>query len=385
MATRTATAAITLTDLKDGQDSVTAFLTNENHSFVANDAGTVHPDTIGLFSSYVKVFVGGTLQTYSVGTNPQAGKFGIGPLSSSSTGWEFTVDTSTGEIKADAIGSANINKVTVPVYYNNEGSVNNFSLEISVNRVQDGAGGTVINLTPSSQMFSADANGVMLPSQLDADLEIDVTGSPGALSYETSKDGDTYVGQTSTSDNAGGIAGYDTDGSGTYSTGTIPTDLGNGARLLIKKENLGTSVATLTVRVKGVNAGKDAVTFAKVRSGAGAVYVNIVPNNGIFRNNSGAPITAIAKVYDATTGLPMIDAGNGNFPRVEYDWEYLDGTQVFYDAGTGVISTGANGTPNTDGTSAAGYGLDQLIIGPSNIPDTGEPVSITCTVTVTTE
>lgn len=385
MATRTATAAITLTDLKDGQDAVTAFLTNENHSFVANDAGVVHQDTIELFSSYVKVFVGGTPQTYSVGTEPQSGKFGIGTLTSSSAGWEFVVDASTGEITADAIGNANINKVTVPVYYNNAGSINNFNLEISVNRVQDGAGGTVINLTPSSQMFSADANGVMLPSQLNADLEIDVTGNPGALSYETSKDGAAYVGQTSTSDNAGGIAGYDTDGSGTYSTGTIPSDLGNGARLLIKKENLGNSVATLTVRVKGVNAGKDAVTFAKVRSGAGAVYVNIVPNNGIFRNNSGDPIAAIAKVYDATTGLPIVDAGDGNFPRVEYDWEYLDGTQVYYNAGTGVISTGANGTPNTDGIAAAGYGLDTLIIGPSNIPDTGAPVSITCTVTVTTE
>jgi hypothetical protein len=385
MATRTATAAITLTDLKDGQDSVTAFLTNENHSFVANDAGVVHQDTIGLFSSYVKVFVGGTPQTYSVGTEPQAGKFGIGTLASSSSGWEFVVDSSTGEITADAIGIANINKVTVPVYYNNAGSINNFNLEISVNRVQDGAGGTVINLTPSSQMFSADANGVMLPSQLDADLEIDVTGNPGALSYETSKDGLPYVAQTSTGDNPGGIAGYDTDGSGTYLTGTLPTNLGNGARLLIKKENLGSSVATLTVRVKGVNAGKDAVTFAKVRSGAGAVYVNIVPNNGVFRNNSGSPITAIAKVYDATTGLPMFDAGDNNYPRVHYDWEYLDETQVYYNTETGVISTDANGVPSTTGTAAEGYGLDELIIGPSNVPDTGEPVSITCTVTVTTE
>lgn len=384
MATRTATAAITLTDLKDGQDSVTAFLTNENHTFVANDAGTVSTETIGAFSSFVKVFVGGTEQSFEAGVEPQSGKFGIGSPSSSSSGWEFSVDSSTGEITADAIGNANYNMVTIPVYYNT-GSVKTFNLQLTVNRVQDGAGGTVINLTPSSQMFSADDKGVMLPSQLDADLGVDMTGSPGALTYETSMDGAAFVAQTSTSNNPGGIAGYDTDGTGTYSTGTIPNSLDSGARLLIKKENLGTSVATLTVRVSGATGGKDAVTFAKVRSGAGAVYVNIVPNNGIFRNNSGDPITATATVIDATSGNPMVDAGEGNFPRVEYDWEYLNGTQVYYNPATSVISTDANGSPSTTGTAAQGYGLSSIIIGPSNIPDTGEPVSITCTVTVTTE
>jgi hypothetical protein len=382
MAIRTATAAITLTDLKDGQDSVTAFLTNENHTFVANDAGTVQPETISSFSSFVKVFVGGTEQTYEAGTTPQSGKFGIGTLSSSSAGWEFTVSSS-GEIEADAIGVANYNVVTVPVYYNT-GTVNSFSLQLTVNRVQDGAGGTVINLTPSSQMFSADANGNMLPSQNNSDLVIDVTGNPGALSYETSIDGAAFVSQTATSNSPGGIAGYDTDGAGTYSTGSIPNTLSSGARLLIKKENLGSNVATLTVRVSGATAGKDAVTFAKVRSGAGAVYVNVVPSNGIFRNNSGDPITAVATVYDANTGNEVVDTGEGNLPRVEYDWEYLDGTQVYYDQSTGVISTNQDGVPTQNGTAATGYGLSSLVIGPSNIPDTGEPVSITCTVTVTT-
>jgi len=382
MAIRTATAAITLTDLKDGQDSVTAFLTNENHTFVANDAGTVHQGTIDDFSSFVKVFVGGTEQTYEAGDTPQSGKFGIGTLSSSSAGWEFTVSSS-GEIEADAIGVANYNVVTVPVYYNT-GTVKSFTLQLTVNRVQDGAGGTVINLTPSSQMFSADADGNMLESQSNSDLTMDITGNPGALDYETSMDGAAFVPQTSTSNSPGGIAGYDTDGTGTYSTGTIPNTLSSGARLLIKKENLGSNVATLTVRVSGAAAGKDAVTFAKVRAGAGAVYVNVVPSNGIFRNNSGDDITAVATVYDANTGHEMVDMGEGNLPRVEYDWEYLDGSQVYYNQSTKVISTNQDGVPTQSGTAAQGYGVNQLVIGPSNIPDTGEPVSITCTVTVTT-
>lgn len=385
MAIRTATAAITLTDLKDGQDSVTAFLTNENHTFVANDAGVVSTDTINNFSSFVKVFVGGSLQDYSTGTSPQSGKFGIGSLTSSSSGWEFTVEGSEGEIKADAIGVANYNVVTVPVFYNNAGTIGSFNLELTVNRVQDGAGGTVINLTPSSQIFSADANGKMLASQNNSDLGIDVTGNPGALTFETSVDGASYTTQTSTSNNAGGIAGFDVDSSGTYSTGTIPSDLGSGARLLIKPENLGDNVATLTVRVSGATAGKDAVTFAKVRSGSGAVYVNVVANNPtVFRNNEGDPVTVTARVYDATTGNELFDQGAGSLPRVEYDWEYVDGTQVYYDASTKVVSTDSSGNPTTSGTAAAGYGVSSVVIGPSNIPDTGVPVSVTCTVTVTT-
>ena len=382
MAIRTATAAITLTDLKDGQDSVTAFLTNENHTFVANDAGEVHADTIGSFSSFVKVFVGGTEQTYESGTTPQSSKFALGPLESSSSGWEFTV-SSAGEIKADAIGVANYNVVTVPVYYNT-GTVKSFNLQLTVNRVQDGAGGTVINLTPSSQMFSADADGNMLESQNNSDLVMDITGNPGALTYETSKDGDGFIPQTSTSNSPGGIAGYDTDGTGTYSTGSIPNTLNSGARLLIKKENLGSSVATLTVRVSGATGGKDAVTFAKVRAGTGAVYVNVVPSTGIFRNNSGSDIEAVATVYDANTGNVVVDAGEGNLPRVQYNWEYLDGSSVYYNSSTLVISTNQDGVPTNTGVEASGYGIEKLIIGPSNIPDTGEPVSITCTVTVET-
>jgi len=80
----------------------------------------------------------------------------------------------------------------------------------------------------------------------------------------------------------------------------------------------------------------------------------------------------------------MVDMGEGNLPRVEYDWEYLDGSQVYYNQSTKVISTNQDGVPTQSGTAAQGYGVNQLVIGPSNIPDTGEPVSITCTVTVTT-
>lgn len=403
MALRTATAAITLTDLADGQSSVTAFLTNENHTFAANDAGVVSDGTRRDFSCSVKVFVGGSEQVFATGSSPQQGQFTIGTVAAVS-GWEFLVSQSAGTdvgggvlkgagvIYADQIGVPASAIILVPVTYNNGGTVGTFTLELSVNRIQDGAGGTIINLIPSSQIFSADADGKILGSQNNSTILFDIAGSPGTLTYETSLDGSPFIEQTATSDNAGGIAGFDNDASGAFSTGSLPTTATSGARLEIKPENVGDSNATLAIRVSGEQ-GKDAVTFSKVRAGRAAVYVELEANNPVvFRNNEGDPVTLTAKVYDANDGSEISDGVGGI--AVSYDWEWITGAQVFVGNASLEVQTDASGAPLGSGGSparrAANGGststevnTNQVIVGPSDIPDTGAPISIRCNVTVT--
>jgi hypothetical protein len=394
MAIRTATAAITLTDLADGQSSVSAFLTNENHTFAANDAGVVSDATRRDFSCNVKVFVGGSAQTFTTGT-PSAGQFTIGSISAVS-GWEFQVSQTNGfdigggvtkdagTIYADAVGVPSSASIVVPVTYNNNGTVGSFNLELSVNRIQDGAGGTVIKMVPSSQMFSANADGELLSGQSASTILFDIAGNPGELSYETSLDGAPFQSQTATSADAGGISGFDNDASGAFSTGTLPNNLNSNARLEIQPSNLGDSAETLSVRVSGEQ-GKDAVTFAKVRAGRAAVYVEVTANGPtVFRNNSGDPVTLTANVFDANDGSQLTDGVGG--VTIAYDWEFVTGEQVFVATDSLEVQTDASGAPLSVGRSANGvaFNTNQVIVSPSNIPDTGVPISIRCVATVTT-
>lgn len=404
MAIRTATASVTLTDLTDGQSAVTAFLTNENHTFTANSSGNVADATRLVFRSEVKVFVGGVAQTFTTGT-PTAGQYKIGTIPEVN-GWEFLVAQANGTeisadplvtvdagvIYADAIGTPSSAVITIPVTYNTGVTTGTFNLDLTVSRTQDGAGATIVNLTPSSQTFTADSDGVMTASQNDSILTLEVTGSPGALSYKTSLDGAAFTAQTSTSDSAGGISGFDTNGTGTFSTGTIPTNLVTGSRLEISPSNIGTAKSSITVLVEGANAGKDAVTFSKIRAGKAAVYVDMRTNNPtIFRNNTGDPVTVTADVYDATNGNLLADGVGG--VTIKYNWEFTSGADVYVGSADIELQTDASGTPLgvgggrrlADGNASSGnVNTNEIIIGPSDIPDTGTPISIRCQVTVTT-
>ena len=213
------------------------------------------------------------------------------------------------------------------------------------------------------------------------------------MTYETSLDGTPFIEQTATSDNAGGIGGFDNDASGGFNSGSLPTTATSGARLEIKPENIGDANTTLAIRVSGEQ-GKDAVTFSKVRSGRAAVYVELEANNPVvFRNNEGDPVTVTAKVYDANDGSEISDGVGGI--AVTYDWEWISGAQVYVANASLEVQTDASGTPLASGvsparraangnTSSTEVNSNQVIIGPSDIPDTGAPISVRCNVTVTT-
>jgi hypothetical protein len=100
-----------------------------------------------------------------------------------------------------------------------------------------------------------------------------------------------------------------------------------------------------------------------------------------------------AKVYDANDGSELSDGVGGM--SVSYDWEWITGAQVFVANASLEVQTDASGTPlgsggsparraANGGTTSTEINTNQVIVGPSDIPDTGAPISIRCNVTVTT-
>ena len=150
--------------------------------------------------------------------------------------------------------------------------------------------------------------------RLLAIIEISTAGTTGALSFHTSLNGAAFAQQTSTGTGAGNISGFDTDGSGAFSTGTISTAA---QRLQISQGNLGTN-DTLVVRVSGASGGIDTSTFFRVRNGAtgtAAITVVVQSNNtNIFRNAAGTAKTLTATVYDNADGSTISGS------NVTYRW-----------------------------------------------------------------
>ena len=100
-----------------------------------------------------------------------------------------------------------------------------------------------------------------------------------------------------------------------------------------------------------------------------------------------------AKVYDANDGAQISDGVGGVL--VKHDWEWITGEQVYVGNSNLEVQTDTSGTPLGSGgsparrsangsTSASEINTSQVIVGPSDIPDTGAPISIRCNVTVTT-
>ena len=131
---------------------------------------------------------------------------------------------------------------------------------------------------------------------------METQGSTGNITYAVSQNGEAFQTRTSTGTGVGQIAGYDNDGSGAFSTGTIPVAQNAVQRLQITRANFGNNRA-MAIRLNGASGGQDTITLFRVdqgTSGNDAIIVNIMSNNGnIFRNGAGAAKTLTAMVFDA--------------------------------------------------------------------------------------
>lgn len=381
---RTATAAVTLTDVIDGQSAVSAFLTNANHTFISSPTGQVGSAARTDFQTNVQAYVGGTELAYSSNATAGDAEFVIQEIQQA-TGFTF-IEGTDGTITCDAIVAPDAveykrsGTVIVTVAYNTGKFTGTIDLELSVTIVKDGADSTVINLIQSDHTFLADADGVLASDQDDVVVEFVVTGTATNVAITTKTNGGAF-GAASVGTASGQVAGYRLSQADNFTTsGSLPTEgWTTGSQIKIAPDNVGNSAFSYTMKVSG-DQGQDVVSVAKLLAGRGAVKVDIIPSGQtIFRNNSGDPVTLSAVVTDATgEGDNVLTDGVGGF-EIKYSWEYGDGSQVRV-AGvndpTVVLSGGVVADGNNNNFAA-------ITAGPEVVPDTSAPISIRCDVTVT--
>ena len=382
---RTSRGAITLFDVTDGSNPITAFLTNENHTFAATQTGVVSAATRRMFSSVVNAFVGGTNATFQFdlsttpgSTGATANRFNIVSVSASGTGWVAafnntaaaatfdTVSRQPGEIFLTAIpeGTDSTSVVTVSFVVSNElGTISNvLTLQITLSVVAQGAGGVVINLDPTSQFFTSNSAGVLDAAQTAITADVLAQGSTGNQTVSTSQNGAGFVDVTTTSNAAGGIAGWDDDIDGDFQTGTIGSSI---RRLQISQTNLGDANNTLSIRVTGDAGGNDVFTIAKVRDGvegADAIIVVLRTDVGgtVFRTSGGTTPT------DKVISLQVFDAADGSeisgAQLTNYSWFRGDGTVPVR-----VTSSTARDVIASGGVVASGAAFVDITVGSTDV------------------
>ena len=360
---RVASNEITITDISDGTNPITAFTTNANHTFAAAANGTV--SNVAGFTSTLIVFVGQTQASYvsTIGSTPDTFSITSVAYVGSSTGWG-TPSNASGTITIPSISATAAISVTLRLTFSvvptsTTTPVTGLTQDITLSVVKEGAGGQVIEIVPSSQTFFANSSGTLNASQTNIILGIESQGTTGNITLATSINGGAFTTQTATSTAQGGIAFYDADTSGTVSTtGTFPVTQNGIARLAIAQTNLGNTGNTLTVKVTGATGGSDALTVFKVQEGAagtGAVIVSVTSSDGVvFKNNAGTAKTLTANVTDADTGVAPTTS-------ITYTWTRAAG------AGVRVTSSTDRTVIATGGVLASGTGFPNIVVGAEDV------------------
>jgi hypothetical protein len=346
---RVASSELTLIDVTDGTNPVVAFLTNENHSFSQTESGTVN--NVAGFVTQLIVYEGQTQANYDTNDSLANGEFRITAANyvETATNWGAPVINHTnGSVTIPSIGAITEKQVTLEITFSYKNSLGNTTTGLkkscTLSVLQQGAGGLVIDLSPNTQIFTADANGVLDSGQSDIIISVSTQGSVGNFSYSTSLNGAAFVSKTSTATTVGNISGYDNNDSGTKLTGALPSS--NLARLFISSSNLGNSNNTLTVKLTGANGGADFITIYKAikgDTGAHALIVVIESNNGtVFKNSAGSAKVLTCRVYDANTGSEITSGVTYTWSRSSNSNLYVNNTTARLVQSSGVLLTAGN-------------------------------------------
>ena len=370
---RQATGAITITDVADGTSPISAFLSNQNHTFPASTDGAIVSGDVDNYSTAVRVFIGSTEaafnntattdaamanSTYRIALNSGNNTNGAVVVGSGwPTGNTWPVSTTgtpvhavvTGPATAVSNTSADSALLTINLRVKNSlGTISLLSLEVTFNKAIAGSGGDIVQLDANKQFFTADSAGTFAPAaQDDVIVNIYTQGSPGAQQYYISQAGAGFVQRTTAANTIGNIKGFDTNRSGAFTTtGTIST---SAQRLTLSTANMGTN-ASFTLKVTGStdSKGNDVVSFVKVQTGAaGAASLTVVIESSTtttFSSGDQADKTLTARVYDAGTGSEITS-------NLTYSWKLGDtaANNVKIDNTTdrNVSNTGVDATTQT--------------------------------------
>ncbi len=375
---RTVVAEKTITDITDGTSPILGYITNENHTFSATEAGVVNAVTN--FSTQLIVYSGSTKLAYDTDNSDSNSEYRITSAAyvGTSTGWGTPAIAHTG---------ANAGTVTIPSIANNptldvvlritfrvkdSGGVAQTGLtrDCTLSVVQHGAGGNVISVVAAGQTYTSNSAGVLDSGLPNIDMVISTQGTPGNLSFAVAQGTGSYVTKSGPAAGAGNIVAYSTSLTNAFiSSGTFPAT--GVVRLRVNSNNLGNSNNSITIRVSGAMGGSDYVTIYKVRTGAtgaNALIAVIESNNGdVFKNSAGTAKTLSSKVYESSDGTEVTSG-------LSYVWKYADGTDVR------VTSAATRTVVSSGGVVASGTGFPTIIVGPEDVTTTA---NFRCTTTVT--
>ena len=142
---RTSVGYITLYDVNDGTNPITAYLTNPNHTFAADSAGTITAATRQMFSTSLVVYVGSTAASYNTTTTTNnTFRITSAAYNGTSTGWGTPAVSNAGVVTVPSIATSRVDNVVLRITFsvtNNTGVVTTgLTVDVTLTTVMQGAG-----------------------------------------------------------------------------------------------------------------------------------------------------------------------------------------------------------------------------------------------------
>ena len=276
------TGQITVSDVRDGVSAPVVLLSNENHTFPADEAGAIVGDLTG-FTTNVAVFVGTQAYTYTAAATTAVNQFRVVSLTASSGADLTATADASGNITvvdADSTGIAGFvdtgsASATITVVISVNGITGNISRTITLAKSLGGSA-PIVRLVTSSQTVNYDGEGVLVTGQGNIVLTASYTDAEGAPTWTSSSGGAAFQALTGAGVTAGAAPG-NTVGSGTQTYTISPaaynTLLGSNRFVTFRVVRGG---ASDQVTVARLDAGRNALT----------VEVTVIEGSQILRGDT---------------------------------------------------------------------------------------------------
>jgi hypothetical protein len=322
---RIAVGAITISDIADGVNPLSAILSNQSHTFATDTTGNVATAEKTAFDCEVLAFVGDTRAVYSA-TLASNNTFRLDTYAGRSSGWGLTNTSGKLTMNTTPTGTGNKSEIfdIVMAIKNSVGNVTVVTLVLSVTKAIEGTGGAIITMNPSRQTFQF-AEGAVLSTGADIVIPVSLVGNVGALSVTYSKNGEAWAAL-----NVGSGANY------AKALSVTDNDVDDDT-ITISKDNFGNS-DTFAVRVIGAAGGIDVTSIVKIQdgnTGPASLFVSITSSDSgfAFKNNTGTAKVLTATVYDMASGSIISPTG------ISYQWKHDGTTTSDAASGSTVMST----------------------------------------------
>ncbi len=369
--------AITLTDVMDGINPIVFQLSNESHTFVADQNGLIGDAEKATFDCFADTYIGETKATYTetVITDDNKAdmksKYNV-TVTSTNGAWTSAQVSETGSVKItmDVVPTGTVEKsTTLEVAFkavNKVGNIVEGTRIISITKGIQGVDGVAVRLEADHNYFLTDSAGNFNNPSDQVTIRIKTIGDVGALTATMTKDGGTATSIDLTQ------ADDDDDGYNDTNLVLKANDADDGTPFFGDSDRV-----TISVSGDAASTASDVITIARVKAGkkgeaAITVFVGSSEKGTIFKNGSSDTHkkTLTAKAFDMETGNELT-------ADLTYAWKTRN------DAGD-LVSVYVDDTANvvpadtTDAVVAAGV---SIIVGSEDVPD-GESAEFTCDVTV---